>query len=75
MGGVCSTYRGGERSIQKFGGETEGTRPLGEPRRMWDNIKMDFHEVGCGGVDWIDLVLDRGKWGARVNTVMNFRIP
>jgi hypothetical protein len=36
---------------------------------------MDVQEVGCGGVDWIDLVLDRGKWGARVNSLMNLRIP
>jgi len=75
MGGICSTHGGEDRTIQDFGGETEGTRPLGRPRRRWDNIKMDVQEVGCGGVDWIDLVLDRGKWGARVNSLMNLRIP
>jgi len=46
----------GDRSTQGFDGETEGTKPLGIPRRRWDNIKMDLQEVGCGGVDWIDLV-------------------
>jgi len=35
-------------------------RPLGRPRRKWeDNIKMDFQEAGCGGMDWIDLAQDR----------------
>jgi hypothetical protein len=37
-------------------GKPEGKRPLGGPRRRWkDNIKMDLQEVGCGGVDWIEL--------------------
>ena len=43
-------------------GKPEGRRPLGRPRRRWeDNIKMDFHEVGCGGVDWIALAEDRDR--------------
>jgi len=38
----------------------EGKRPLGKPRRRWeDNIKMDLQEVGSGGMDWIDLAQDR----------------
>jgi hypothetical protein len=37
-------------------GKPEGNRPLGRPRRRWeDNIKMDLQEVGCGGMDWIEL--------------------
>jgi len=46
-------YIMGERHIQGFGGENlMGKRPLGRPRRRWeDNIKVDIHEVGCGGVD------------------------
>ena len=40
-------------------GKPEGMRPLGRPRRRWeDNIKMDLQEVGCGGIDWIDLARD-----------------
>jgi len=44
-------------------GKPEGKRPLGRPRRRWeDNIKMDLLEVGCEGVDWIELAQDRDRW-------------
>jgi hypothetical protein len=56
-------------------GRPDGKRPLGRPRRRWeDNSKMDLEEVGWG-MDWIDLALDRDRWGAVVNTVMNLRVP
>jgi hypothetical protein len=43
-------------------GKPEGKRPLGRPRRRWeDNIKMDIQKVGCGVMDWIDLVQDRDR--------------
>ena len=57
-------------------GKPEGKRPLGKPRRRWeDNIKMDLQEVGCGGMDWIELPQDRGRWRTLVSAVMNLRVP
>jgi hypothetical protein len=57
-------------------GKPEGKRPLGKPRRRWGiNIKMELQEVGCGGMDWIELAQGRDRWRALVNAVMNLRIP
>jgi hypothetical protein len=57
-------------------GRPEGRRPLGRPRRRWeDNIKIDLQEVGWKGVDWIDMVQDRDRRRAVVNAVMNLRVP
>ena len=54
----------------------EGKRPLGRPRHRWeDNIVMDLQEVGCGGMDWIELAQDRDRWQALVNAVMNLQVP
>jgi hypothetical protein len=57
-------------------GRPEGRRPLGRPRRRWeDNIKMDLRKIGFGDVDWIHLAQDRDRWRALVNTEMNLRVP
>ncbi|KAJ4426584.1 hypothetical protein ANN_26382 [Periplaneta americana] len=57
-------------------GRPEGKRPLGRPRRRWeDNIKMDLREVGYDDRDWINLAQDRDRWRAYVRVAMNLRVP
>jgi hypothetical protein len=57
-------------------GIPEGNRPLGRPRRRWnDNIKMNLQEGGGGGGDWMELAQDRDRRRALVSTVMNLRVP
>jgi hypothetical protein len=75
MGGACSAY-GEKRGIHRvLAGKSEGKRPLGRPRRRWeDNIKMDLQEVGCRGMDWNELAQYRDRYRALVNDVMNLLV-
>jgi hypothetical protein len=68
---------GEERGVNRvLLGKPEGKRPLGRPRRRWeDNIKMDVEEVGGGRGDWMELAKDRDRWRAHVSTVKNLRVP
>jgi len=66
----------GRGVYRALAGKPEGRRPLGRPRRRWeDTIRMDLREVGCGCVDWMELAQNRGRWRALVSAVMNFRVP
>jgi hypothetical protein len=57
-------------------GKPEGKRPLGRPRRRWEeNIKLDLREIGIDGANWIRLTQDMVQWRDFVSTVMNLRIP
>jgi hypothetical protein len=66
-----------ERGVHRvLVGKPEGNRPLGRPRRRWeDNIKMDVQEVRGGRGDWMELAQDRDRWRALVSTVKNLRVP
>jgi predicted small integral membrane protein len=67
---------GEERKVYKvLAGKPEGKRPLGRPRRRWeDRIRMDLREIGLVDVDWIRLAQDRDWWRAVVSAVMNLRV-
>jgi hypothetical protein len=68
---------GEDRGVQRvLVRNPDGKRPLGRPRRRWeDNIKMALQEVGGGRGDWMELAQDRDRWQALVGTVRDFRVP
>jgi hypothetical protein len=68
---------GEERGVHRLlVGKPEGKRPLGRPRRKWEDIiKMDLQEVGVECGEWIDSAQDRDRWRELVSTVKNLRVP
>ena len=76
MDRACGAYGGGRGVHRVLVWKPEGKRPLGRPRRRWeDNIKMDLKGVGGGRGDWMDLAQDRDRWRVLVGTVRDFRVP
>ena len=65
------------RSVFKIlTGKTIGKRPLGRPRRRWeDNIRMDLEEIGINAGNWVDWAQDRNYWRALVNAALKLRVP
>ena len=56
--------------------KSEGKRPFGRSRCRWENnMKIDHQEVGCGGIDWVDVAQNMDRWRAVVNAVMNLPVP
>ncbi|KAJ4447786.1 hypothetical protein ANN_09794 [Periplaneta americana] len=73
---VLSADSGFSYAYRVLVGRPEGKRPLGRPRRRWeDNIKMDLREVGYDDRDWINLAQDKDRWRAYVRAAMNLRVP
>jgi hypothetical protein len=76
VSGTCGTHGEGKGVSRVSVGRPEGKRPLGRPRRRWeDNIRMDLREIRIDGENWIQLAQDRVQWRTCVNTVMNHRVP
>jgi len=74
MGGTCGAYGVGVHKVLVE--KPEGKRPLGRPRRRWeDNIKMDLQEVGGGFGYWMEVAQDRDRWRTLMSRVMNHRVP
>ena len=77
IGGSCSTYWSVERRVlyTVLVVKPERNRQLGRPRLRWeDNIKLDRQEVGCGGMDWIELAKDRDRRQTFLNAVVNLQV-
>ena len=66
----------GRSALKILTGKPTGKRPLGRPRRRWeDNIRMDLEEIGINARNWVDPAQDRNYWRALVNAVLNLRVP
>ena len=66
----------GRSAFKILTGKPTGKRPLGRPRRRWeDNIRMDLEEIGINAGNWVDSAQYRNNWRALVNAALKFRVP
>ena len=66
----------GRSAFKILTGKPTGNRPLGRPRRRWeDNIIMDLKEIGINARNWVDSAQNREYWRALVNAALNVRVP
>ena len=77
MGRACSQNGGRLECFQNFNRKKPtGKRPLGRPRRRWeDNIRMDIEQIGINAGNWVDSAQDRNYWRALMNAALNLRVP
>ena len=76
MGRACSQNGEGRSAFKILTGKPSGKRPLGRPRRRWeDNIRMDLEEMGINTRNWVDSAQDRNYWRALVNAALNLWVP
>jgi hypothetical protein len=77
MGRSCSQNGGkSRRAFKILTGPPTGKRPLGRPRRRWeDNIRMYLKEIGISTRNWVDSPQDKDHWRAVMNAVLNLRVP
>jgi hypothetical protein len=76
VGGTCGTHGGGESIYRVLVGRPKGKRPLGRPRRRWENnTELDRRVIGIDEANWIQLAQGRVQWRAFLNTVMKRRDP
>ena len=76
MAGHVARMEEGRSVFKILTGKPTGKRPLGRPRRRWeDNIRMDLEEIGINVWNWVDSAHDRNYWRALVNAALNLRVP
>ena len=76
MGRLCSQNGGRYKSLKIVSCKPTGKRPLGRPRRRWeDNIRMYFEEICINTGNWVDSAQDRDYWRAVINAALNLRVP
>ena len=66
----------GRSAFKMLTGKPTGKRPLGTPRRRWeDNIRIGLEEIGINAGNWVDSAQNRNYWRVHVNAALNLRVP